>query len=81
MKKIITILLTCICISNLSTLAIEGKTDIKNLSNEELLSLYVKENNIWNKYSKAYKKINGNWIEQSELNNVFDENLIYIKGD
>ena len=44
MKKIITILLTCICISNLSTLAIEGKTDIKNLSNEELLSLYEQTN-------------------------------------
>jgi len=41
--------------------------------------LYVKENNVWRTYSKVYKKINGSWVEQSDLSNVFSTTANYVK--
>lgn len=34
----------------------------------------------WTLVSKAYKKINGSWVQQSDLTNVFDSNTNYVKG-
>lgn len=32
----------------------------------------------WVQVSKAYKKVNGSWVEQSDLTTVFDSNKSYI---
>ena len=43
--------------------------------------LYSKENGTWNRYTKAYKKVNGTWVLQSDLTTVFDNSTNYIKGN
>lgn len=45
---------------------------------EVVTTLFFKENNIWKQVTKAYKKINGNWVEQS-ITSVFDTNEQYRK--
>lgn len=44
-------------------------------------TLYVKENGIYNTYSSVYKKINGVWTLQSNLETLFDTNTNYVKGN
>lgn len=44
-------------------------------------SLYFKNNGSWVEASKAYKKVGGVWVEQSDLTTVFDTNTNYIKGN
>ena len=34
----------------------------------------------WTLVSKAYKKINGSWVQQSDLTTVFNSNTNYVKG-
>ena len=34
----------------------------------------------WVEYTKAYKKINGSWVQQSDLTTVFNSNTNYVKG-
>lgn len=34
----------------------------------------------WTLVSKAYKKINGSWVQQSDLTNVFDSTKNWVKG-
>ena len=43
-------------------------------------TLYFKNNGSWVNATKAYKKVNGIWVEQSDLTTVFDENTNYVKG-
>ena len=43
--------------------------------------LYTKINGNWINFSKAYVKINGSWAEQTELRQVFDSRLNYVKGN
>ena len=45
------------------------------------IQLYVKENGSWVTYSKAYKKINGVWVEQPDISSVFNTAANYRKGD
>ena len=40
----------------------------------------IKQNGSWIQVSKVYKKINGSWVEQTDLSNLFDENTNYEKG-
>lgn len=42
--------------------------------------LYFKNNGVWVSATKAYKKVSGAWVLQSELSAVFDENVNYVKG-
>lgn len=42
--------------------------------------LNIKENGSWKKISKVYKKINGIWVEQTDIFSVFDTNANYVKG-
>ena len=42
--------------------------------------LYVKVNGAWTSATKAYKKVNGSWVEQSDLTNVFQNGINYVKG-
>ena len=44
-------------------------------------SLYFKNNGSWVEATKAYKKVNGSWVEQSDLTNVFQSGINYIKGN
>ena len=43
-------------------------------------SLYTKDNGVWVEVVEAYKKVNGSWVLQSDLSNVFDPNINYVKG-
>jgi len=45
------------------------------------IQLYVKENDTWRMYSKVYKKINGSWVEQSDIASVFSTSANYVKGN
>lgn len=43
------------------------------------IQLYVKENDTWRMYSKVYKKINGSWVEQTDLSSIFNTSANYVK--
>ena len=43
--------------------------------------LYLKDNNTWKEVQKVYKKINGNWVEQENISEVFDTNANYVKTE
>ena len=40
----------------------------------------IKSSGAWNEVAKTYKKINGVWVEQTELSSVIDANTKYRKG-
>ncbi len=42
-------------------------------------TLKIKSNGNWADVSKVYKKENGEWIEQTNLSQVFDTNINYVK--
>jgi hypothetical protein len=43
-------------------------------------TLFFKNNGTWVTATKAYKKVNGAWVLQSDLSAVFDANTKYVKG-
>lgn len=43
-------------------------------------TIYFKNNGSWVAATKVYKKVNGSWVEQSDLSNVFESGVNYIKG-
>lgn len=48
---------------------------------EETSALYFKRNGSWVKATVAYKKVNGVWVEQSDLTTVFQSGVNYVCGD
>ena len=44
-------------------------------------ALYFKESSAWTAATKAYKKIGGLWVEQTDLTDVFDSSTNYVKGN
>lgn len=44
-------------------------------------ALYFKNNGSWVQASRVYKKVNGSWVEQSDLTNVFQSGINYVKGN
>lgn len=44
-------------------------------------TLYFKDNGSWVAASKVYKKVSGSWVEQSDLTNVFQSGINYVKGN
>lgn len=55
-----------------------------NYSYEEQTNVfYIKENGSWSpiNVSNAYKKVNGVWVEEVDLSNIFDTSVSYIKGN
>lgn len=43
--------------------------------------LYFKDTNgVWTSVSKAWKKVNGSWVEQSDFTTVFDPSTNYVRG-
>ena len=61
--------------------------DIKNISSDHIIlvtavsqnTLYYKDSGSWVAVSKAYKKINGAWVEQ-DITTVFQSGVNYRKG-
>lgn len=43
-------------------------------------TISFKTNGVWVTTEKAYKKINGAWVEQSDLTTVFSPGVNYVKG-
>lgn len=41
--------------------------------------IFIKNNGAWKQYRKAFKKINGVWVEQQSLSGLFDPSAKYIK--
>lgn len=44
-------------------------------------AIYYKENGTWKQATSVYKKVNGSWVLQSNLSNVFDAQTNYVKGN
>lgn len=44
-------------------------------------SLFFKQSGSWVQATKAYKKVNGAWVEQADLSAVFTEGTNYVKGN
>lgn len=42
--------------------------------------LFVKQNSTWVEVSKAYKKVNGSWVEQ-DITTIFNSSTNYLKGE
>lgn len=43
-------------------------------------TIYFKNNGSWTSAAHVWKKVNGNWIEQTDLENVFSTSTNYVKG-
>lgn len=43
-------------------------------------AFYVKANGVWTPHSAVYKKINGSWVLQEDLESVIESNKNYVKG-
>lgn len=43
--------------------------------------LFAKQSNSWVQVIKAYKKVNGSWVEQSDLTTVFNSSTNYVNGN
>lgn len=42
--------------------------------------MYIKNNGTWTVVSAVYKKINGSWVQQTDLESLFNTNTNYLKG-
>lgn len=47
----------------------------------ETSKLYAKNGSTWAEVSEAYKKVNGSWVLQSDVTQVFDSSKKYVKGN
>lgn len=45
----------------------------------EAQHLFVKENNVWQPYTKGYKKQNGVWVS-TDITSLFNTDTLYVKG-
>ncbi len=44
-------------------------------------TIYFKNGSTWTQATKVYKKVNGSWVQQSDLTNVFSSGTNYVKGN
>lgn len=44
-------------------------------------TFYSKINGTWTAYTKAYIKVSGSWVQQSNLSSIFNSTTNYIKGN
>ena len=42
--------------------------------------ILFKNNGSWIEAVRVYKKVNGSWVQQTDLTSVFDPNTHYVKG-
>ena len=47
----------------------------------QTVKLYFRDGDVWTEASKAYKKVNGLWVEQDDLTMVFDGSKNYVRGN
>lgn len=52
-----------------------------NYTDPNANTLHVKQDGAWVKVSTVYKKVNGVWVEQTDLASVFDTTKKYIKAN
>lgn len=50
------------------------------IGNAKTDTIYVKVNGAWVAMSRAFKKVSGVWVEQTDLTTVFDPDTNYVKG-
>lgn len=43
--------------------------------------VFIKSNGSWVEVAHAYKKVNGDWVEQTDLSTLFSEGNVIIKGN
>ena len=43
-------------------------------------TIYMKVGNSWTPITKAYKKVNGSWVQQSSITNLFQSGVNYKRG-
>ena len=58
---------------------IQGNHTIVVTSGGATNTLYIKNNGSWKEVVKAYKKINGSWVEQ-DITTLFNTSTKYVKG-
>ena len=64
---------------NVYTISNIGADHVVVIQNGQVL--YIKQDGSWVAVRKAYKKINGSWVEQSDLSGLFDVDNLIVKGD
>lgn len=81
------LLITCtrgyLSVNNSQTLRFYGAdltVDYTGGSTGPTEQLMLKQNGAWGAVSKVYKKVNGLWVEQSDLAGLFDTQTNYVKG-
>lgn len=64
------------------TYTVDGDATIAvTIGGGSTVSLSFKSGGQWVTVAKAYKKVNGAWVEQSDLTTLFNSSTHYIKGD
>jgi hypothetical protein len=53
---------------------------VELLYGEISTNLRLKQNNSWTPVTKVFKKVNGSWVEQTDLSSLFNTTTKYIKG-
>lgn len=53
---------------------------VELLYGEISTNLRLKQNNSWTPVTKVFKKVNGSWVEQTDLSSLFNTSTKYIKG-
>lgn len=62
------------------TTAITGNTTLYPFAVEPNIKLHMKDGTAWRRINTVFKKSGGEWLQQHDLLNVFDENMPYVKG-
>lgn len=64
------------------TFTVSGNTTIAvTIGTVSQSAIYFKNGSSWAQATAVYKKINGSWVQQSDLTNVFDSTKNYVRGD
>ena len=68
--KIYTYTITGVSADHTIVIATSGQTD----------TIYMKVNGSWVPVTTVYKKVSGSWVQQTDLTNVFQNGVNYVKG-
>lgn len=63
------------------TFTVNGDTTIAvTIGTVSQSAIYFKNGSTWTQATAVYKKVNGSWVQQSDLTNVFDSTKNYVRG-
>lgn len=62
------------------TYIVDGDATIAVTIGGSLATLYFKNGSTWTAATAVYKKVNGSWVKQTDLSNVFSSGVNYRKG-